>query len=227
MKRFRSFDISKFIYQRFRANYLVNSEYKLNNLYTLLSCMFYPVKTVFSLFDSKRIEYYKIAGCGYGNYAVKKVIADIFGDKYPNIVIQYGDDEGGIGLHIPLPLLHRRPPLQENGRHPGLGQNQRAEEARAAGAHDDGAPRSASRRRRKAEWGFVDSARVLLEARARARSELGAQRERELDVISLAGVYRAATTLDAHDVLLAYAQASREGVPTRPNLLRVRAIQLR
>ena len=57
--------------------------------------MFYPVKTVFSFFDSKRIEYYKIAGCGYGNYAVKKVIADIFGDKYPNIVIQYGDDEGG------------------------------------------------------------------------------------------------------------------------------------
>lgn len=41
------------------------------------------------------MEYYKIAGCGYGNYAVKKVIADIFGDKYPNIVIQYGDDEGG------------------------------------------------------------------------------------------------------------------------------------
>lgn len=95
MKRFRSFDISKFIYQRFRANYLVNSEYKLNNLYALLSCMFYPVKTVFSLFDSKRIEYYKIAGCGYGNYAVKKVIADIFGNKYPNIVIQYVDDEGG------------------------------------------------------------------------------------------------------------------------------------
>lgn len=57
--------------------------------------MFYPVKTVFSLFDSKRIEYYKIVGCGYGNYAVKKVIADIFGDKYPNTVIQYGDDEGG------------------------------------------------------------------------------------------------------------------------------------
>ena len=57
--------------------------------------MFYPVRTVFSLFDSKRIEYYKIAGCGYGNYAVKKVIADIFGDKYPNIVIQYGDDGGG------------------------------------------------------------------------------------------------------------------------------------
>lgn len=57
--------------------------------------MFYPVRTVFSLFDSKRIEYYKIAGCGYGNYAVKKVIADIFGDKYPKIVIQYGDDWGG------------------------------------------------------------------------------------------------------------------------------------
>ena len=57
--------------------------------------MFYPIKILFSLFNSKRIEYYKIAGCGYGNYAVKKVIADIFGDKYPNIVIQYGDDEGG------------------------------------------------------------------------------------------------------------------------------------
>lgn len=95
MKRFRDFDISKFIYQRFRANYLVNSEYKLNYLYILLSCMFYPIKILFSLFNSKRIEYYKIAGCGYGNYAVKKVIADIFGDKYPNIVIQYGDDGGG------------------------------------------------------------------------------------------------------------------------------------
>lgn len=57
--------------------------------------MFYPIKILFSLFNSKRIEYYKIAGCGYGNYAVKKVIADIFGDKYPNIVIQYGDDGGG------------------------------------------------------------------------------------------------------------------------------------
>lgn len=95
MKRFRDFDISKFIYQRFRANYLVNSEYKLNYLYILLSCMFYPIKILFSLFNSKRIEYYKIAGCGYGNYAVKKVIADIFGDKYPNIVIRYGDDGGG------------------------------------------------------------------------------------------------------------------------------------
>lgn len=95
MNRFRDFDISKFIYQRFRANYLVNSEYKLNYLYILLSCMFYPIKILFSLFNSKRIEYYKIAGCGYGNYAVKKVIADIFGDKYPNIVIQYGDDGGG------------------------------------------------------------------------------------------------------------------------------------
>lgn len=95
MKRFRDFDISKFIYQRFRANYLVNSEYKLNYLYILLSWMFYPIKILFSLFNSKRIEYYKIAGCGYGNYAVKKVIADIFDDKYPNIVIQYGDDEGG------------------------------------------------------------------------------------------------------------------------------------
>lgn len=57
--------------------------------------MFYPIKILFSPFNSKRIEYYKIAGCGYGNYAVKKVIADIFGDKYPNIVIQYGDDGGG------------------------------------------------------------------------------------------------------------------------------------
>lgn len=78
--------------------------------------MFYPVKTVFSLFDSKRIEYYKIAGCGYGNYAVRKVIEDIFGDKYPNIVIQYGDDEGGkffysqsqsVGSQVFMPSLSR------------------------------------------------------------------------------------------------------------------------
>lgn len=95
MKQFREFDISKFIYQRFRSNYLVNSEYKLNNLYTLLSCLFYPVRTIFTSFNSKRIEYYKIAGCGYGNYAVSKVIEDIFGEKYPNIRILYSDEEGG------------------------------------------------------------------------------------------------------------------------------------
>ena len=117
--------------------------------------------------------------------------------------------------------------LHEQGLEASARQGERAEEACATGAHDDGAPRPASRRRGKVEGGLVDSARVLLGARARARSELGAQRERELDVISLAGVYRAATTLDAHDVLLAYAQASREGAPTRSNLLRVRAIQLR
>lgn len=74
---------------------MVDSEYKLNYLYILLSCMFYPIKILLSHFNLKRVEYYKIAGCGYGNYAVKKVIEDIFGDKYPTIVIQYGDDEGG------------------------------------------------------------------------------------------------------------------------------------
>ena len=74
---------------------MVDSEYKLNYLYILLSCMFYPIKILLSHFNSKRIEYYKIAGCGYGNYTVKKVIEDIFGNKYPNIVIQYGDDKGG------------------------------------------------------------------------------------------------------------------------------------
>lgn len=74
---------------------MVDSKYKLNYLYILLSCMFYPIKILLSHFNLKRVEYYKIAGCGYGNYAVKKVIEDIFGDKYPTIVIQYGDDGGG------------------------------------------------------------------------------------------------------------------------------------
>lgn len=95
MRQFRELDISKFIYQRFRSNYLVNSEYKLNNLYILLSCLFYPVRLIFTSFNSKRIECYKIAGCGYGNYAVSKVIEDIFGEKYPDIRIQYSDEEGG------------------------------------------------------------------------------------------------------------------------------------
>lgn len=95
MRQFRDLDIGKFIYQRFRSNYLVNSEYKLNNLYILLSCLFYPVRLIFTSFNSKRIECYKIAGCGYGNYAVSKVIEDIFGEKYPNIRILYSEEEGG------------------------------------------------------------------------------------------------------------------------------------
>ena len=117
--------------------------------------------------------------------------------------------------------------LHEQGLEAGARQGERAEEARTAGAHDDGASRPMGHWRGKAEGGLVDRAHVLVETRARARGELGAQRERELHVVPLAGVYRAATTLDVHDVLLAHAQASREGVLTRPNLLRVRAVQLR
>lgn len=95
MNPFRIFDIKRYIYQRFRANYLVNNESKLNNLYVLLSCCLYPIYTLYSLFDKKRIEEYMISGTPYAKISVNATIKSIFGIKYPTIDIYYSSSISG------------------------------------------------------------------------------------------------------------------------------------
>lgn len=92
MKVFRDFDVKLFIFQRFRANYLVK-DYGgtpgINLLYALLSCLLYPVKMIFSQFSQSRAINYKIAGCPYASISVIKTLNDIFAEKYGQITVGY------------------------------------------------------------------------------------------------------------------------------------------
>ena len=126
------------------------------------------------------------------------------------------------GLGTPCGVLTA---LDEQGLQPGAGERERTEEPGAARAHDDGPAPNTRDGSGEGEGPLVHELDALDGAHVGARGELGAKRERELDVPLFPGVNRATAALHAQKAPLAHVQLARKRSTALRQLAFVAAVE--
>lgn len=83
MLPFRKINIPMLIYQIGRPNYMVNSSYRLNNLFKFILALLSPFISIWDKYNTQRIRAYKVAQCEYGIKQVEDILNDLY-DPDPN-----------------------------------------------------------------------------------------------------------------------------------------------